>query len=174
MFGLASSLSAKLAAAAVALGFAFTGGAILMHKIDNARYEALQLQYARAQQQAIAAAQAEQKRLDDIALAAAQSEAATQAAMTARAKRQLLEIRRHVTDRPCVSFGLVRVLDAAVHGVLADTLALPAGKSDDTCAPVDAATLARSISDNYAAARANAEQLNALIAVLRAMSRAHR
>jgi hypothetical protein len=59
------------------------------------------------------------------------------------------------------------VLDAAVHGVIADSLALPAGKSDDACTGVDAAALARSIVDNYGAAKLNSEQLNALIAVTR-------
>jgi hypothetical protein len=38
---------------------------------------------------------------------------------------------------------------------------------------VDAAALVRSIIDNYVVVRANTEQINALIAVLRAMKREH-
>jgi hypothetical protein len=44
-------------------------------------------------------------------------------------------------------------------------------KSDDACAPVGAAALARSVSDNQFVARTDAEQLDALIAVLQAMKR---
>ena len=59
------------------------------------------------------------------------------------------------------------MLDAAACGVFANALALLTGKSDERLRARDAATLARSVSDNYAAALANAEQLDALIAVLR-------
>jgi hypothetical protein len=38
-----------------------------------------------------------------------------------------------------------------------------AQQSDNTCAPVDAAAPARSVSDNYVIARADAEQLDALL-----------
>jgi hypothetical protein len=46
--------------------------------------------------------------------------------------------------------------------------------SGDVSAAVDAAALARSISDKYVVVRANTEQLSALIAVLRAMKRSTR
>lgn len=144
------------------------------HQVDMASYQALELKYAQAQAAAVAEAQAEQKRVDAISTAAAQKEAATQAALTARVKRQLSEVQQHVKSlgsHGCVTYGLVRVLDAAVHGVPASSLSLPAGKSDDTCTTLDAAALARSIVDNYGTANANAQQLDDLIAVTRQLHR---
>lgn len=64
----------------------------------------------------------------------------------------------------CVSYGLVRQHDAAALGVDPDTLPLPSGVTDDACSPVANTELAGAIADNYAAARANAAQLNDLIA----------
>lgn len=62
----------------------------------------------------------------------------------------------------CVTYGLVRQHDAAALGVDPDTLQLPAGASDDACSPITAPALADAISDNYAAARANAQELTDL------------
>lgn len=65
---------------------------------------------------------------------------------------------------PCIPWSVVRVHDAAVLGVDPSTLSLPAGATDDSCSTVTAADLMAGIADNYAAARANAQQLNDLIA----------
>ncbi len=139
----------------------------ITHRVDNARYEKLVASYAQAQATALQAALDEQKRLDGIATAAAQREAASQAAMTAHVKRQLAEAKRHVVvqnlSRTCVPYGLVRVLDAAASGRLAERLSLPARKSDADCSTVGWADLAGSIIGNYGTSLANAEQLNALI-----------
>lgn len=171
MFGL--SFEAIKLAIIGALILSYTAGvAIVTHKVDASKYQGLELQYAEAQAQAVAVAQAEQKRLDGIATKAAQKEAATQATLAATVKLQLANVQRHVKTlgaHGCVTYGIVRVLDATVHGVAADSLALPTGKSDDACTGVDAAALARSIVDNYGTAKLNAEQLNALIEVTRAL-----
>ena len=169
MFGL--SFTAIKLAFIGAIFLAYTGTvAYFTHRVDASQYQALELQYAQAQAKAVAAAQAAQQRLDAIATNAARKEAATQAALTAQVRRQLAEVQQHVRSlgpRGCVTYGLVRVLDGAVHGVIADSLALPAGKSDDACTGIDAATLANSVVQNYGTAKLNAEQLNALIAVTR-------
>jgi hypothetical protein len=68
----------------------------------------------------------------------------------------------------CVTYGLVRQHDAAALGVDPDTLPLPSGVTDDTCSPVANADLADAIADNYAAARANAAQLDDLEANVKA------
>lgn len=62
----------------------------------------------------------------------------------------------------CVTFGLVRQHDAAALGVDPDSLPLPAGATDGACSPVTDADLADAIGDNYAAARANAQELTDL------------
>lgn len=67
----------------------------------------------------------------------------------------------------CIPYGLVRLHDAAAIGVDPDTLPLPSGVSDDACSPVAVTALAEAIADNYAAARANAAQLNDLIGNVR-------
>lgn len=77
------------------------------------------------------------------------------------------EVPKHVTPdtdrRTCVPYGFVRTLDAAVLGVRPGDLPLPAGKSDDDCAPIEASSLAAGIAENYGAARQNAVQLDALL-----------
>ena len=149
-----------------------------VHKIDLASYEKLELKYAAASAEAVAVAKAEQARLDEIARQAAQQEAINQRALAESAQARLEEVQKHVarlsSDRAgkpgCITFGFIRVLDAAVHSVTASSLRLPTGGVDGACAGVDAATVARSIVRNYAAATANAEQLNALIAANRKLS----
>jgi hypothetical protein len=164
----------KMAVSAVVILAAFAGGFTLAHRLDTSKYAALELSYARAQAAAVAAAQAEQARLDAVALQAAQAETTTQARIAAGTAAQLREVKRHVqANAHCVTWGLVRVLDAAVHGVVADNLLLPAGKSDDACAPFRADELARSVVGNYGVARANGEQLNALIDSIRRAREAH-
>lgn len=154
----------KLAIALVALIGAFAGGFSLEHRLAEGKYNALVAAYAKAEADALQKAIDEQKRLDQIAIDAGQQEAAAQARLLAATKSQLAEVRRHVSVvRRCVPYGLVRVLDAAAGGRLADSLPLPAGKSDQSCTSVDWPTLARSVADNYGTARANAEQLNSLI-----------
>lgn len=159
----------KLIFALVALAAAFAGGFVLEHRLASAKYSALELSYAQAQAKAVAAAQAKQAQLDAIAAEAATQEARHQEAIASATAAQLREVKRHVkADSHCVSWGLVRVLDAAVYGVNADRLVLPAGKLDDTCAPFNSDELARAVVKNYGTARANADQLNSLIAALRA------
>lgn len=80
------------------------------------------------------------------------------------------KVRTHVHEAPpsaprvvgCVTYGLVRQLDAAALGVDPDTLALPSGATDDACAPVENADLASVVGDNYATYRAVAQELSDL------------
>lgn len=94
-------------------------------------------------------------------------------AQAARVVKQKVYIHVHDPAAPprvvgCVSVGLVREHDAAALGVDPDTLPLPAGSSDDACSAVTNADLAGAIADNYAAARANAAQLDDLEANVKA------
>jgi hypothetical protein len=125
-----------------------------------------------------AKAQAEGARIDaaqsNVDAKSAEENASHQAteAQAARIIKQKVYIHVHDPAAPprsvgCVSVGLVRLHDAAALGVDPDALPLPAGSSDDACSAVTNAELAGAISDNYAAARANAAQLNDLIANVR-------
>jgi hypothetical protein len=163
-----ASLALKLAPyVIVALGAA-AGAGILVHKVDSASYEKLELSIAAANAAATAAAVQEQKALDAVALSAAQRQNTTQTAIAAQARRQLAEVQIHVKDiGQRAPYGFVRVLVAAARGVEVNTLALPAGKSDDAASAYSWPALAGPLIADYAACRANGAQLGALIQVTR-------
>ena len=166
--GLASSASGILALLAVVAGLLGLG-AFEQHKIDANSLTSLKADYAKQSAAALAKGAAIQQENDNRAIAAASAEAAGQASRVAELQQELDGVQKHVSTKaiPCVSFGLVRVLDAAVLGVSPDALTLPPGKSDDTCSPITATELASSIVSNYGAALGNAEQLAALQNLLR-------
>ena len=158
---------------------AFGGGLYVAHHWDAGDVAALQTRIAtiqrddaRAKTEALAIAADRMRRADAISLQSAVAEAASQHRLADQKSLIAKEVRRHVASdisyRLCIPFGLVRVLDAASLGADPDTLSLPAGRSDDTCAPVAADALAENVAANYATARANAEQLNALQAWINA------
>jgi hypothetical protein len=173
MFGLSE---ARLIAFALVAFTAFMGGVFVTHGIDSGVLAREKLAHANAIIEETQKAIAVQQVYDQAALSAAQREGATQAARAALAQRQLVEVRNHVKaatgDRGCVPYGFVRVLVSGARGITADTLPLPAGKSDDTCSAYDWPTVARAIVTDYAAARANGGQLDALIGVLRDFQKA--
>lgn len=155
-----------IAGAVVAL---MAGAGWTVHKVDSARYKALELSYSQASlkaaQQAVKLAAAEAKLTHEHSAA----ESKAQSTISADTSERIREVPKYVTtyrDRACVPYGLIRVLNASVYGVLPEDLHLPAGKSDDACAPVSAADFAGWIIDNFGRAKANAEQLDALNAYL--------
>ena len=147
--------------------------AYITHRVDASKLEKVELQYAQAQTKAVTEAKALQAQEEGISLSAAVAEAQAQQKIVTVTQTITKEVVRHVTDHSdCITYGLVRVLDAGTNGVDPDTLALPAGKSDDACAPVTASSLATGVLNNYGLARANAEQLNALEAWVTATTQA--
>ena len=166
--GLASSAGGILAMLAVVASLIGVG-AFEQHKIDANALTSLKADYAKQSAIAVGKAAAIQQTNDNRAIAAASAEAAVQASRVAALQQELDGVQKHVSTKaiPCISYGLVRVLDAAVLGVSPDALTLPAGKSDDTCSPITAAELAVSVVSNYGAALGNAEQLAALQNLLR-------
>lgn len=167
----AVGLPTILTGGAVACALAAAGGAYGMHKFDDGRYQALVAADAKAQTAAVTAASAEQKRQDDINTKAALDESTAQTALLAAAIQRSKEIPIYVTPAQdklaangpgCVTYGLVRLHDAAVLQVDPSTLQLPAGKSNDACSPIAPSALADTLSSNYGASNENAEQVNAL------------
>lgn len=126
------------------------------------------------QAQAEHTARVQDNKQADISVHSAVKEGAAQQALAAVAATVKQKVPHHVHEPAapraigCVTYGLIRVLDAAALGIDPDDLALPAGKSDDACAPITNADLAAAVADNYASALSNAEQLNALEADIRA------
>lgn len=126
----------------------------------------LKLADSQAMTNAVTAAKADLAARDKVTLDAAVSRATSQQKIVTQTVTITKEIPAHVTPaqdaRTCITYGLVRVFDAAAGGADPDTLSLPAGQSDDACAPVKASDLARSVAENYGSARDNADQLTAL------------
>lgn len=167
---LASSAGGILAMLAIVAGLIGTG-AYEEHKIDAGKLATVEANYAKAQAAAVAQAAQTQKAIDNAALDAANQEATAQAAQAATLQQELSYVKSQTVvltkTVPCVPYLLVRLLDAAILGVSADSLTLPAGKSDNTCTALSAADLAGALVKNLNLARANAEQLNALIALIK-------
>lgn len=133
------------------------------HTYDLAKLEKVELGYKDAAAHATAEAARIQKAQDEAALTATIAANAAQTIIVTQTEIVQTEVVRHVKDTvACPSYGFVRVLDAEVLGRSPDDLPLPAGTTDDTCAPIGFTALAQSIIANYAIARENAEQLNDL------------
>lgn len=154
----------KLAVALVAVVGAATVGAYGMRKVDNGRYAMLEASYAKAQGAAVEQAQQQQKRLDDIGRHAAEQETIEQQKLVEALQDQLVEVQSHVKTISCpgATYGFVRVLVAEIRGVAANSLPIPAGKSDGACSPTSPARLASDLIRLIYTAKANAAQLNAL------------
>jgi hypothetical protein len=169
MFGL-SWATVKLIAwgvlAATVLGFA----AYVKHEWEAGKAAQAQIVVLHKQEKAVAGAE------KSVVAQAGSSEQAAQAALSAQARVIIEKVpiyvsnaRSNVPGVACVSVGLVRLHDAAALGVDPASLPAPVG-ADDACSTVTPAALASTIARNYAAARANAEQLDALEADVRAQA----
>lgn len=104
-------------------------------------------------------------------------ETTAQAALTAQHTTFSKEISVHVSASPsppvgCVTWGMLRLHDAYVLGVDPSSLGDPTAQPDDACSTVAPSVFMAAINDNYHAARANAEQLDALIADVQARTAA--
>lgn len=162
MFGL-SNLYSFLIVGGLSAVIAGAGIGTVVHKIDSAAYHKLELGIKTAEAEALKRVVIITQRQDKIALDAAVTEAAAQQKIIVQTQVITKEVVRHVkVDSPCITFGFIRVYDAAVFGVSPDTLPLPAGQLDGTCAPLSPPAVASAIAENTGRARANAEQLDAL------------
>ena len=156
----------QIAIAALALAGSAAGGAWVTAKVKDA-------EIARLQQADVA------RERDDLKLqVAVQSKIAGTDAAISRSFAQDLEnqsvitrtiikeIPVHVGSRSNarypLPYGVVRVYDAAVLGVAPSALPLTSGRTDDSPAPVETSALAENAAENFAACRANDEQLTML------------
>lgn len=149
--------------AVIAFGAASGAGAYVTHQVDLATLNALKLADAKAQIKAVKQAKDLQARQDKTAMDGAVSEAYAQGKLDGAAQSIPHEVIKHVTDHmPCVTLGLVRVLNgyALGHGAADESIA--AGQPDDACSPVPWRSFASDIADDYVTGLKNAEQLNAL------------
>lgn len=161
----------KLAAYIAAAVVCFAAGSSHKDAQWKATWNAHIAADAKALNKAVADARADEKRI------AKQNQTAAVAAAKADRKIEVhtqyltKEVPRYVTAHQdavgCVTYGLVRLHDAAILGVDPSTLGLPPGKSDDACSPVKPSDLGRALAAEIGAFRQNAGQLDALIVNVR-------
>lgn len=167
MFGL--SLSAIKGIAWLVVAATLLGGvAYVKHEWDAGQAARAQVAAQAAQVKAVVASQ------KVVVSTAADTEKAAQGALQAQSATIIKRIPVYVSVKVppvgCITNGLVRLHDAAALGVDPASLASPG--PDDACATLAPSDFAATIARNYAAARANAEQLNALEADIHAEARA--
>lgn len=170
MFGL-SWAQLKLIGLLVGFGLSFAAGGAVMHRMDEGRYQKLLTSQARAETKAQVDARAAEHRQTVVVAAAVTKEAVAQERIVNHTITLIRKVPVYVTpaqdaDVHCITWGLVRLHDAAALGADPAGLVPPAGQPDDACAPVKASDLASAIVVNYGVARQNAEQLDALIAAV--------
>jgi hypothetical protein len=171
MFGLDYAKIAVLVITAAA-------GAFVAHKLDLGKINhlkteivQLKLDHEVAVRKALEWATAKQKDYDREAIAAAQTDARRQQELAADLSDRLRAIQGiapRVLVRGCITYEFVRQLDAAiVASGAASALPLPAGKSADACAPVDAPHVVQWLLGVIETAKQNGTQLDSLIAYIR-------
>src|SRR4051812_21974039 len=115
MFGLLARLGTVPVAVMVAFALGGLSSAWMTHRMDAAALEKIRSNYVEAQARALQGALDENKRLAEIAQAAAVSAASAQEKIQTRTVTLTREIPRYVTDTSsCITYGLIRVLDATV------------------------------------------------------------
>lgn len=165
-----------VAAAAVAGLLAAGGTGYVVHRMDATTLNQVKLDDAQAATKALTASLASQRRVDGLNEAAAVREAQAQQKIVTVTQTITRKVPVYVHDQVrCnsgLTVGLARILRAAAAGVDPASLSLPAGQSDDTCADLTPSEVASWFADYAAAARGNAEQLDALEAAVRANDKA--
>jgi hypothetical protein len=151
---------------------------LVVHKMDQAALEKVQLADAKAATVAVSQAAATTHTLDTQNGTAAVAETKAQVQIVHDVQTVTKEIPVYVTPAqdarsPCaVTVGLVRILYASAHGLDPASLTPPAGSTDDSCTAVSVSDLAAALATDYGVGRANAEQLDALIAAVKANAQA--
>lgn len=155
-----------ITAAAVALAIA-GAGAYGGYRFELGSYETLKASYAQAATKAVQKAAVQQKTIDVSNQVKAVADTAAQAQIGATAKIITKEIPIYVHDKiscPSLTVGLARSLYASASGSDAASLSLAAGQSDDDCSDATPTEVAGWFNSYASAARANAQQLNDLVA----------
>lgn len=178
VLGSLSGVWGYVAIGVVSAVVASSGVGVLTHRVDVAKYEALELKDAKAAtaiaEQTTEAVTAEKNieiaEVSDVRDAAI-AEAARQPVLVQRIRDVIIEVPTFITPavnaRTCIPNGFVELLNNAIRegnsedGTATPTLA--SGQSNDSCTASDVSDLAEQIIGSIIVpASANAEQLNAL------------
>ncbi len=164
-----------LVAAGILVACALTGH--FVHQIDLAKLQRVELEYQQKQAVADEAAKAEQARLVQLAHDADSAELTQQKQMLADAQTRIVAASKRVTRGSkdnCITWELVRTIDAAALNVDPDTLPFPAGKIATACAGIDAGQLTAGIVANYGIDQRNIAHGQALQDYLNKLSQVKR
>lgn len=162
MFGL-SSLYTSLLAGAAMLAVGAASGSYVTYKVEQGTIAGIKLADAQAQAAAVSAATAIKSKQDATVLADAVSAADSRVRIVTQAATITKEIPVYVTKTlPCVTFGFVRVLNAAAAGVDPAGVAVAPGEPNGACSPVSWDQVAADIADDYGTGLQNADQMNRL------------
>lgn len=157
---------------AVSAALAFGGGIWLEYNISRGDINALKLADATALTKAVEDKSTSLQQQYAVDLAAAVSHAAAVAKLEgyeeALKKRIPVYVTPHQDAIVCVPVGLVRLLNAAVLQTDPAAIELAPGQSNDACSDVKASLLAGAVVEWLSVGHRNAEQLNALIAWIKA------
>lgn len=135
-------------------------GAYFMAKIKNGQIAEIQLAHEEQRHQAFMEGRARQLKSDAATRTISDDFHVTNVKIIRQTERIKQEIPIYVQDdSTCITWGLVRVLDAAAAGADPDALALEAGTSNETCAGVGWRSLASTIVGNYGKYHEVADQL---------------
>lgn len=158
-----AGLQGLLIAAGAAAVISGTTVGVLVHKVDSSKMAAVELADARATTKAVELAKVDLAKRDKVTLDTAVKEADAQQKIVTRTVTLTKEVKTYVHEKalPCIPLGFIRLLDAAALEADPDTLPLPAGDNNDTCAALTAAALAEGVVSNYGTGQQNAEQLTA-------------
>lgn len=152
----------KLILIAVGIFGLIGGTAYITHRVDNSKYEALELQYsqavAKAQQEELTREQAIDKAKDQAALEATQA----QQVIINSTKDQLNALKKY-TNSHCITNGIVSVLNSSALGDQSKSVSNASGQSLNTCSTIASARVYEWIVRNNGIARQNAKQLDELI-----------
>lgn len=153
-------------AAAAVLAGCLSG--YVIHRFDKSALDEQKLAASEAAFKVAEAVQKSEQTASKIAVSRAVAEAKAQQDVLLKTITIQEKVPVYVQDNAhCITYGLVRVLNAAARGTDPSAVSDAAGQPDDACAPVSWRDFARDLTDDYGAGRANAEQLNQLEGVIR-------
>lgn len=131
------------------LGMGGYGG----YRLEVGNLNALKLADANAMIQAVSQAKISQTASDTISKNLAVNLAKQTQQLQDQQKVTVIEIPKYVTLKQdatsCITYGLIRVLNATILQSSPDSIPLPSGKSNDSCTKINSSSLAESITDNY-------------------------
>lgn len=131
----------------------------ITHKVDNSKYEALELTYKQKENDAIKNALNEQNRLDELKTQAALEDITKQRNIANTTRNQLNEVKKYIKDT-CITWNTIRLYQSTILGVSPDSVPIPAGVDGSSCSGIGSTELTSNFINNIGICKTNAQSLN--------------